>query len=319
MEDTSASAGDFKGKVLSEAMNQDGCEFLEQKLLGMKPEDIQMIYSEVKSHVSLLMMDGFGSNVIQMLFAVCDDEQMEDMVFSLTVDAGLLLAICLDSQGSQSMLKLIHCLTTWHLVLCLVVPLKEITLQLATHPIGSNVIRGCFLAFKAYSEPILVKIAENFLPIALNETGSALLQDIVKKDITVRAQNRLVASILGNIKYLSKDQFGSLLVKHFLGLELEYLPVYLIENLNEQFVCMVMDEYACNVVKKLLVVAEETQRLEIINSIINDPYLPHVLQNPYGYSFLQFAKECSMGSVRQTLNHLLQRPDHLHGQCPENK
>ncbi|XP_073127698.1 pumilio homolog 12-like [Henckelia pumila] len=327
MDDTIASAGDrpsngkclqdFKGKVLSEAMNPDGCEFLKQKLLEMNPEDIQMIYSEVKYNASLLMMDRVGNNVIQMLFAVCDDEQMDEMVFSLTLDAGLLLAICLDSQGSQSMLKLIDCLTTWRLVLGFVLPLKEITLQLATHPIGSNVIRGCFLAFEAYSEPILEKLAENFLPIALNETGSALLQDMVKKDITVWAQNRLVASILLHIKVLSKDQFGSLLVKHFIGLELEHLPTYLIENLNDQFVCMVMDEYACSVVKKLMVLSEETQRLEIINSIINNPYFPHVLQNPYVYSFLQFAKECSRGSVRQSLNHRIQCHNQLRGQCPE--
>lgn len=88
-----SSLEDLKGKLLSEAMDPYGCQFLHQKLQERKPEDIRMIY------ICILMLDKLGSYLLQKLYEVCDEEQMTQLVSSVTVFVRLLMDICMDSQG----------------------------------------------------------------------------------------------------------------------------------------------------------------------------------------------------------------------------
>lgn len=151
-----SSLEDLKGKVLLEAMNESGCEFLTKTLGRMKPDDTQMIFSEVEGHVGMLMTHRFGSKVIQKLFAVCNDEQMEQLVSSITADEQLLMAICLDSLGSQSMIKLLHCITTMKQLVYFIHGVKYIIVMLMKHPIGSSVIRQYFIAFPGAKTEVFI-------------------------------------------------------------------------------------------------------------------------------------------------------------------
>lgn len=90
---------DWKGKVFWQAMDPLGCQVFHQKLQTRKPEDVQMIFSEVKDQICVLMFDRLGSYVIQKLFEVCDEEQMTQLVSSVTANVRFLKAVCCSSQG----------------------------------------------------------------------------------------------------------------------------------------------------------------------------------------------------------------------------
>lgn len=90
---------ELKGKVFWEAMDPNCYHFLCQVLEKRKPEGVQMIFSEVKDQISVLMLDRFGCCVIQKLYEVCDEEQMNQLVFSVTANVDVLMAVCLNSQG----------------------------------------------------------------------------------------------------------------------------------------------------------------------------------------------------------------------------
>lgn len=81
---------DLKGNLFSE---------LHKKLQERKPEDVQMIFSAVKDCICKLMVHRLGSSVIQKLFQVCDEEQMNQLVSSITANVSLLMSVCLNPQG----------------------------------------------------------------------------------------------------------------------------------------------------------------------------------------------------------------------------
>lgn len=334
-----SSLEDFKGKVLLEAMNESGCEFLTNTLERMEPDDTQMIFSEVEGHVGMLMMHRFGSKVIQELFAVCEDEQMEQLVSSITADEPLLMAICLDSLGSQSMIKLLRCITTWKQLDCFIHGVRNIIVMLVHHPIGSGVIHQYFIAFRgAKTEPILGMIAENFLQIALSEIGSRLLQVIITDVYSGMTQRRLFAGIMLYFHDLSTHQFGNHVVQHVIGLGFPDVLLSMVYEMRGHFNWMSTHKYASNVVNKLMEATKETHAPIIIDEIISSPDFSSLLQNPYGYSVVQSAKEYSTGTLHQNLNHMLlqhsvvqsaavpqtlnnmfRQSDDLHDQCPGKK
>lgn len=176
-----SSLKDLKGKVLSEARNQHGCKFLHQKLQERKPEDIQMIFTDLKGHIGMLMLDEFGSYVIQKLFDVCNEEQMNQMVFSVAADLDLLMSVCLDSRGSQSMMKFVECLSTRNQLSQLIYAFKEIMVELVTHPIGCRVIGHCYEFFD-----LPAKLAEVFI----TEFHFSLIYRIYKVIVFFAANSR---------------------------------------------------------------------------------------------------------------------------------
>ncbi|XP_073017177.1 uncharacterized protein [Primulina eburnea] len=153
---TYSSIEDLKGRVFSEPISQYGCRLLRQKLDERKPEDIQMIFSEVKDHVHTLMSDRFGNSVIQKLFEVCDQDQMSQLVSLFTADRDLLSAVCLEPQGYQSMQKFVECLMAPEQISGMISIFRQITVRLVNNPIGSRVIRHCLEIFPVEETEVFV-------------------------------------------------------------------------------------------------------------------------------------------------------------------
>ncbi|KAA8545802.1 hypothetical protein F0562_020747 [Nyssa sinensis] len=61
-----------RGRLFWLAKDQHGCRLLQQKLEEGNPEEIQMIFSELKDHVLELMVEQFGNYVAQKLFKFCN-------------------------------------------------------------------------------------------------------------------------------------------------------------------------------------------------------------------------------------------------------
>ncbi|XP_075494027.1 putative pumilio homolog 8, chloroplastic isoform X2 [Primulina tabacum] len=167
-----SSLEDLKGNVFSEAMDQYSCQFLHQKLQERRQEDVQMIFSEVKDCICKLMVHRLGSSVIQKLFEVCHEEQMNQLVSSVTANVSLLI--------SESMKKFLDCLVTRKQISHMMAVFSYFTVPLVNNQFGSIVIGHCFRIFPAEeTEPILKVIADGSSEIIVNESGSCLIQDLV--------------------------------------------------------------------------------------------------------------------------------------------
>ncbi|XP_073024692.1 pumilio domain-containing protein C6G9.14-like [Primulina eburnea] len=311
---TCSSVEDLKGGVFLEAMDQHGCRLLRQKLDEGRPEDVLMIFSELKDRIHTLMCDRFGNSVIQKLFEVCDEEQVSQLVSLMTADEELLIAVCLDPEGSQSMQKFVQCLVAPELVSHMLSIFEHITIRLVNNHIGSGVIQHCISIFPAEeTEKILNVIADNCFQIATNRSGCCLLQVFITKDSPLESQLHILAEIVSNIHELSKNQFGNYVVQHVIGLEIPNVIKGMVAGLRGNFVSLSMDKYGSNVVERLMKVSQEIYAPQIINEITSSPSFLNVVLDPYGNYVVQSAKRYATGATRKTLNNLiLQHFDDLH-------
>ncbi|XP_073065191.1 pumilio homolog 12-like isoform X2 [Primulina eburnea] len=305
---------ELKGKVFWEAMDPNCCHFLHQVLERRKPEGMQMIYSELKDQICVLMLDRFGSYVIQKLYEVCDEEQMNQLVFSVTANVDVLMAVCLNSQGSKSMKKFLDCLMTPEQISHMISIFQRLTVPLVNNEIGVEVIRHCFDIFPAKQTQIINVIADNLFEIATKESGSFLLRDVLNSEVfLLESRQRVLTEIIANVHRLSRDPCGYNVVRCVINYRMQDGVKDIVARLTGTFACMSMTKYATNVVLKLIENYKEEYAPQIIDEIICSSDFSRVLQHPCGKTVLERYKKYSSGTVLKSLNHQIAlHSDHLH-------
>ncbi|XP_073036707.1 pumilio homolog 12-like [Primulina eburnea] len=308
-DDNNTSSGDtgtgrFEDFMFSKAMKERGCQLLLQKLHERKVEDIQMIFSEVKDCICQLMFDQFGSDVILKLFEVCNEEQKNQLVSAVTADPLLLISVCIDPQGSETMQKFLGFPMEQKQISRIMRFFKYFVVPLANHPSGSQVIAECFKIFPCPAEetqPMLHTIACDCLELAVDENGSSILKILLSS-----YERDIVERILSNTIYLSTDEYGSSVIQHLIGLEKPYVLQRLVDEMQEffTFLCYT-NKYGTDVVKKLIVASRAKYAPQIISQMINDPCLLAALADPHGYSLLKYAKKYAKGTDLKTLNDMI--------------
>lgn len=93
------SVKDLKGKIFAVATDQHGCRFLQSKFEEGKPEEIEMIFMEVKDHICELMVDQFGNYLVHKFLAACNHEQITHLLLTLISDHRRFMDICIDAHG----------------------------------------------------------------------------------------------------------------------------------------------------------------------------------------------------------------------------
>ncbi|XP_073024826.1 pumilio homolog 12-like [Primulina eburnea] len=296
-------------KVFAEAMDRYDWQSLHQKLQGGKPKDIQKIFSKMKYRICKLMFHQSSSFVVQKLFEVCDEEQMDQLVFSVTADPALLMSACLDPQGAESMKKFLECIRASEQISQMIRFFSHFSVPLANDQFGSLVIGHCFHIFTAEeTKPLLVAIDRNCSIIAVSESGSYLLRAIISKD---RPLGFMLMWIMMDAYALSTEPFGNYVLRHVIGLEIPCLIEEIVANWSGVFHGLSMDKYGSKVVKKLMKASKRKYAPQIINDIISSPEFSTVLVDPFGYSVLQTAMQCSKGTVRKRLHDLIRQHSEL--------
>lgn len=94
-----SSLEELRGKIFIVSKDQNGARDL-QKILGEgKPEEKEIIFSELKDHIRELMVDQFANYLSQKMFEVSNAEQITELLLSVISDERNLMAICLDMHG----------------------------------------------------------------------------------------------------------------------------------------------------------------------------------------------------------------------------
>lgn len=114
-----SSVEEVRGSIYKLTKDQAGCKFLGEKIEKGKPEDIEMIFVEIKDHVRALMVDQIGNFVMQKFFEFCNQEQMNAVLMSVINDNRSLLSLCLDMHGYASLQTILHCVNYFLLLLIL--------------------------------------------------------------------------------------------------------------------------------------------------------------------------------------------------------
>ncbi|XP_076953893.1 putative pumilio homolog 8, chloroplastic [Bidens hawaiensis] len=313
-----ASLKDIRGKICMVAKDQEGCQFLQTKCEGGKPEDIEMIFNEIKDHIFELMTDASMNYLAQKLFKVCNERQMTHIVVSVISDDSNLTNICLNSHGTRAMQKLIELLKTAEDRSLMVSALRRITLTLTKNTNGHHVIQHCLKSFHVDEvQPILDVVADNCLDIATDKSGCCVLQLCVLHAEEV-SKERLMTEIIENALDLSEHPYGNYVVQHILGMQIPEITAHIMRKLAGNFVNLAMNKYASNVVEKCLKDAPDDQSTPIISEIINSPNFLGLIQHPFGNYVAQSVLQIAKGTLKEMMINKVQKEyaylhSHPHG------
>lgn len=96
---TYTSLEQVRGRVSEVAKEEINCRFLQDNLVEDKPEEINMIFLEVKDNLHDLMMHRFSNYLIQRLIQVANKKQLYEILVSVIGNEGKLKDACVDSHG----------------------------------------------------------------------------------------------------------------------------------------------------------------------------------------------------------------------------
>ncbi|XP_019165687.1 PREDICTED: putative pumilio homolog 8, chloroplastic [Ipomoea nil] len=305
-----SSLEELRGKIpLVVTKDQHSCRVLQKKLEEGKPDDIEMIFSEVKNHVCELMVDQSGNYLVQKLFQVCNPQQMTELLAFVIRDQCRLMAICLDMHGTRAVQTMLRHLTTVEQRAVVVAALRHITVTLTKSVNGYHVIQHCVKFFSnEEKKQILNVVADNCVDIATDRSGCCVLQHCVE-NADAQSRERLVAEITVNALVLSEHPYGNYVVQNILGLRIPHYRSEIVRQLAGRFVHLSMNKYGSNVVEKCLKECSsssgESEARIIIEEIVSSPNFLMVLQDPFGNYVVQSALAVSKGALRFALVNII--------------
>nr|GLL47283.1 putative pumilio homolog 8, chloroplastic [Ipomoea trifida] len=285
-----SSLEELRGKIPLVTKDQHSCRVLQKKLEEGKPEDIEMIFLEVKNDVCELMVDQSGNYLIQKLFQVCNPQQMTELLALVIRDQCRLLVICHDMHGTRAVQTMLRHLTTVEQRALVVAALRGITVTLTKSVNGYH--------------QILNVVANNCLDIATDRSGCCVLQHCVE-NADAQSRERLVAEITANALVLSEHPYGNYVVQNILGLRIPHYSSEIVRQLAGSLVHLSMNKYGSNVVEKLLKECDEIEARVIIEEIVSSPNFLMVLQDPFGNYVVQSALAVSKGPLRYALVNII--------------
>ncbi|WJX14924.1 hypothetical protein P8452_05123 [Trifolium repens] len=278
--------------VVSLAMDQCECDYLQMMIEEGNPTYIEVILSGVKDYLHLLMTHPFGNNLIRKIF-----EARRGITWQ------------------QIMLENIICPITKYTV---VNTMKRITVPLMKNVNGNHVIVQCVKLFSPELQSIILnEVARNCVDIATDKVGTTVIQKCLRQgDITAIAL--LVTEIVSNAMVLAEDPYGNYVLQVAIKLKFPTANERMIKELCGNFVRLSMNKYASNVVEDLLRVSNQNDVKVIVEEIMRSHNFLNVLQDSFGNYVVQRALQYTQGHLRRELSNLInsyqkELHSHLHG------
>ncbi|GAA0186573.1 hypothetical protein Leryth_017149 [Lithospermum erythrorhizon] len=288
------SMGDFRGRLVSLAKDQNWSKILQMKIAEQNIEENEFVLSEVIGSLTDLLKNQFGSYFVQKIFLHCNEEQRTRIIVAVTSVPYQLVSVCLCSHGAKAVQIILENLSTPQQISLVMSALSAGTVLLAVDTYGHHVIEYCVESFPfEYSKHLLNEVAENCLRISTDKSGCCVLQSCVKHSHG-ECRERLIKEIIANSIHIVEDPFGNYVVQHLLALGEPKITAALTRRLRGHFAILSCNKFASNVVEKFLVEGGEEHATTILKELLASPNdVVKLLVDPYGNFVIQSALEVS--------------------------
>ncbi|GAU39273.1 hypothetical protein TSUD_72120 [Trifolium subterraneum] len=298
----------WKGKVVSMAMDPCNCKYLQTEIEEGNPIYVELILSEVKDYIHMLMTDPIGKDLIQRIFETWRSitwQKMDFLVFLIISDDRKLKDVCMDNHGTWVMQVMLENIKRPFMKVLVVYTMKRITVELMKNFNGSHVIVQCVKLFPPELQQIILdEVARNCVDIATNKVGCSVIQKCL--DYSGKsAIHLLLFKIITNSLLLAPSPYGNYVVQYVIKMEVPLANKVIIEELRGNFVRLSMNKFSSNVVEDLLRYSNQSDVEVVVEEIIKSLNILNVLQDPYGNFVAQRALEYTQGHQRRKLSHLI--------------
>ncbi|KJE88482.1 RNA-binding protein [Capsaspora owczarzaki ATCC 30864] len=274
------------GKIYSLCKDQIGCRFLQRKIEEQNESVIQIIFDEVFEHVGELMTDPFGNYLCQKLLEHCTEAQRTAIVQRVAPE---LVSISLNMHGTRAVQKLTECLKERGQIELVISAFRDAVVTLIKDLNGNHVIQRCLQRFSAADNQFIYDaVASNCVQVATHRHGCCVMQRCID-NATEAQKHQLVNEVTFHVLNLVQDPFGNYVVQYVLDLNIPRFSDALVNQFLGNICPLAIQKFSSNVIEKCLRASEPATRTTMMLELLDERWLPRLLQDPFGNYVIQTA------------------------------
>ncbi|AED94911.1 pumilio 14 [Arabidopsis thaliana] len=290
------------------AKDKEMSERLGMSIFQGTKETVDAIYNGLIGDICELMVDPYGSDVVQLLMRRCSSEQIVQLVDIVTQQMFQFVNICIDSLGTNAIQVLLTCINerAKDQIPRIVDVVRTVALQLSKSNHAIFVILACFRLFPLHCRLLLELIVQNCHQIAIDQHGCCLLQLCFNKDRVpnLEIRQRLIMEAIANALRLCLNCYGNYVVQYIVELNNRYLIDALVRQLIGNYAHLARNKYGSHAVQKLLKLRWIDSRVIVIDLLRE---IDTLLLDPFGNYVIQTAWFVSKDDVRRMLRYHIER------------
>ena len=290
----------FKNEFIRLIKNQQTSRTSQLYIQHSPPEIIHLLYTEISSHISQLLLDPYANYFILKLFSYLDNS---DCLNFLNQISKTFTYLCINKISTYPIQCIVEHINPKHLQEIIIDSVKNHLMKITLDIYGTHVLEKIISKFDyELIQPISKFVVDNFLFLANNANGLC----IVKKTIEVEYKK----NYFEKIKQLTKDNALVLIQNPFGNYALQcVIDNWENEDINDIINAYIgkcsllsIQKYSSNVIEKCIEKSKMFLK-EFINECIDNNYdgIGILMQNNYGNYVIQTALKVTTGKEREEI------------------
>ena len=243
------------------------------------PLQLEQVVAVLAQHLPKLMVDVYANYTCQTLFLNCSAEQRLRLIYAL---APHLIDIAKDTHGTHSLQALVNLITCPAEEAVLVSAFAAHVSEVARHPAAAHVLVKLMTTCKSNS-----KLIQPLIGCLSSLCKDSLGLLVIKAAITgAKGKDRdlLRAKLLKSCVHLMQDAYGNYAIQHMLAVWGWNACSGVLHQVSGRLAQLSCQKFASNTVERLLELAPEQDREQLLHELLD----PLKLRELLGNKFAQF-------------------------------
>ncbi|KAJ2080271.1 hypothetical protein H4R24_003189 [Coemansia sp. RSA 988] len=277
---------DLEGGIFEVSKDQYGCRFLQKKLEERVESNINLIFKEVLPHFSSLITDPFGNYLCQKLLEYCTEQQRTQIVAGVAPD---LITVSLNMHGTRVVQKMIESLSNQEQVDTVIAALSGCVVLLIRDLNGNHVIQKCLSRLSDVNNQFIYdSVADSCADVATHRHGCCVFQRCIDHATPVQ-KSQLVGVVISQALSLVQDPFGNYVVQYVLDLHIPEYSEPLITKFVGHICALSLQKFSSNVMEKCIRLASPATRKLLVAPLLQRDKLDMLMRDSYGNYVVQTA------------------------------
>ena len=279
------------------AKDQAGCRFLQEKLEQEPAKASKLFFNSILPHILNLVKDPFGNYLIQKLCNNLNPEQIQKILEKIS---STILDIGSNNHGTRVIQHLINFLTTKALLNYFLKCIEPFVIPLLKELNGTHIIQQLLLKHPYCSNVINKIIVENCASLASHSHGCCVLQKFLSgKDKNLKES--LINNLINNCLVLIIDQYGNYVIQSILLLNEPKSSSAIAMKIIDNVAYYSKHRYSSNVVEKCFDFCGKNERKKIAEKLSPPDILADLIMDEHGNYVIQKALSCSEAKEQEII------------------
>nr|VZI09471.1 unnamed protein product [Spirometra erinaceieuropaei] len=265
---------ELRDHIVEFARDQHGSRFIQQKLETATVAEKNVVFAEILPQAGKLMTDVFGNYVIQKFFEFGTEEQKELLSQCLH---GHVVEFAMQMYGCRVIQKALESVPL-EAKIRIIGELRPCVMRCVKDQNGNHVIQKCIECVPPPELDFIIFAFRNQVSaLSSHPYGCRVIQRILEHCMPEQTR-RILDELHKSVESLVKDQYGNYVVQHVLEHGSQEDKSRIINGLRGRVPILSSHKFASNVMEKAIANATPTERVALINEVLqcsSSPPQPH--------------------------------------------